>query len=147
MITDSKIYFSKGYKYQIEKSFKINLNKFQKGKEKRFNTITLDSDWIKIEKGFLFIKKGFASDGASGPTRDTIDSFRAAFVHDALYKLMRIGFIPLEYKKEADKIFYRLLRKDGMNWFRANKWYLGVKFGGKSSTLPKNKKEVIVAPK
>ena len=57
----------------------------------------------------LVIKDGYAWDGASGPTVDTPATMYPALVHDALYQLMRLGIIPTGARKEADKLFLKIV--------------------------------------
>lgn len=61
-------------------------------------------------------------DGPSGPTIDTKEFMRGAFVHDALYQLIREGHLLMRDRKQADKILRRMCIEDGMSRFRA--WYV-----------------------
>lgn len=87
----------------------------------------------------VLVHRGFTWDGASGPTFDDSTNMRASLAHDALYYLLREGLLGDHGSKEwaknrkiADQIFYKMLREDGMHWFRAKYYYLGVRlFGGK----------------
>ena len=82
--------------------------------------------------GCIIAHSGYWWDGASGPTIDTPNTYEASCFHDILYALMRGDHIPNTYwnRRKADRILYRALRRDGMSWFRANYWYLGVRGGG-----------------
>ena len=84
----------------------------------------------------LSIKAGYAWDGASGPTVDTEATMRPALVHDALYQLIRLGVLPPGSRKEADKLFRRLLKEDGMTFFRRWYFYRAVRWFGASSARP-----------
>ena len=87
--------------------------------------------------GILSIAPGYAYDGASGPTVDTKSSLRGALVHDALYQLMRGKFLDYKvHRKPTDKLFYRIIREDGMNPLRAYLWYRAVRRCGKKFTKP-----------
>ena len=99
---------------------------------------TFDHEYFSLKDGIITIHKGYAWDGVSGPTIDTKNTFIAGIVHDALYQAMRVQILPQSQKKVADKIFQRLLRKNGMSWFRAKYFYLGVKWFGKSHVKPKD---------
>jgi len=82
-------------------------------------------------EGVLFIGKGYMWDGASGPTRDTLNTMTPALVHDALYQLIRMGVLGVHRRKDVDLLFYKLLREKGMSWFRAGYFYRAVRlFGG-----------------
>jgi hypothetical protein len=94
-------------------------------------------EYFSIRCGVIFIYKGYAWDGVSGPTIDTKNTFVAGLVHDALYQAIRTKHLPKSEKITADKIFRRLLREHGMSWFRSQYFYLGVKWFGKSHIRPK----------
>jgi hypothetical protein len=94
--------------------------------------ISLDCD------GVLFIKKGYAWDGPSGPAFDTPAFMRGSLVHDALYQLIRAERIdPRSSRKKADKILRNICKEDGMSRFR--RWYVywGLRmFGGQAAGIP-----------
>lgn len=77
--------------------------------------------------GKLAIKAGYAWDGPSGPALDTPSGMRASLVHDALYQLMRMGLLPILWRKEADLELRRIAREDGMSFTRARYWYWAVR--------------------
>lgn len=135
----TKVRFKKGYKYQICSDFDIFVDIFP-GENIDVEFISLQTD------GLLTIKSGYASDGPSGPTIDTKNFMRGAFVHDALYQLIRMEKLSLSHRKQADKELRKICREDGMTWIRAWWVYKAVRFGGKDSALPENKKKVLIAP-
>lgn len=77
--------------------------------------------------GTLAIKGGYAWDGPSGPTIDTRNSLRASLVHDALYQLMREGFLGQEHRQRADEILRDTAAEDGMPKWRSSLWYYAVR--------------------
>lgn len=85
--------------------------------------------WLGID-GVLNISKDYAWDGPSGPTIDTPDFMRASLVHDALYQLMDEGYLSKEFRKQADDLFFKILREDKMPWFRAAYSWLAVRLFG-----------------
>ena len=102
------------------------------------NVFTLRED-ITIEWNgkSILIRAGFKSDGASVPRffwRAVFPpgdnrALRAAFAHDYVYRMHPEGWT----KAEADQMFYDLLVKGGIPWYRAKAAYLGVKlFGGQA---------------
>lgn len=130
--------FRKGYKYQVyeDETFVTGIH----GKE-------IYTDFISLfANGALICRKGYAWDGASGPTWDSKSSMRASLLHDAGYQLMREGHLPLDYKVVFDGLFYLTLIHDGMSRVRAYVWYKGVLLFGKGSTMPENDREILVAP-
>lgn len=95
---------------------------------------------------WLCICDGYAWDGASGPTYDSLNSMRGGLVHDGLYQLMREGKISRKYRKDADEELYIICREDGMNYFRAQSWYWAVRGFAGFASKKKNRKKVKVAP-
>ncbi|MDH3345874.1 MAG: hypothetical protein OEL75_01675, partial [Kiritimatiellaceae bacterium] len=69
-----------------------------------------------------------------------------SLVHDALYQLMREGFLPESCREDADQELHRICREDGMCRFRA--WYvlLGVRKGAGFAASPEARKEIRSAP-
>lgn len=135
------IAYKKGYKYQLTKRYttKIDL--------KPDNAI--NTDYIMLTKtGKLTLKKGYAWDGPSGPTIDTLNFMRGSLVHDALYQLMREQHLDNgEHREQADRLLQKMCKQDGM--FSARAWwvYKGLRFGGGPAADPANKKPVTRAPK
>ena len=107
-----KIKYIDGYKHQLYETYSVKL---------RNNPLVVyDGEYLSLDiNGILTIKKGYAWDGASGPTWDTKNCKRASLVHDALYQLMREEVLPRKYRKSADYLFYKHLREDGMWYVRA----------------------------
>lgn len=112
------------YKYELHDDFEISLPELP--------DFTFSHEYFGLHRKKLYVCKGYAWDGVSGPTIDTKDTFVGGLVHDVLYQAIREGFLPPETKSIADKIFHRLLLEHGMNRFRAKYFYLGVKWFGKS---------------
>jgi hypothetical protein len=108
-----------------------------------------EAGFISFDKaGRITVYPGYAWDGASGPTIDTLDSVCAALGHDVLYELMRLGKLPLYiYKPAADLWFYKRLQTDGMISYRAWAWYRAVSQFGGPGTRPENHPAIQRAPK
>lgn len=89
--------------------------------------------------GILLIKKGFASDGASGPTIDTDSSRQPSIEHDVFYKLLRKKLIGISWRPIIDEFLYKRLIEEGMWKWRASVWLKSLQRGGKkaASKLPK----------
>jgi hypothetical protein len=75
-----------------------------------------------IKAGFLF--------SASWPAMNSFNTRRGSGIHDLFYNFMKEGHLPRSYRKEVDKLFYKIIREDGMNAVRAKYWYLAVRIGG-----------------
>lgn len=135
------ITYKAGYKYQILEEYSVEI------------PIKPDSDIVTdyvtlSTAGIIIIKKGYAWDGPSGPTKDTPDFMRGSLVHDALYQLMRNGHLDKNtYRKFADSLLRDMCREDGMGrtWSR---WvYISVRLWADPAADPASKKPVIKAPK
>ena len=129
-----------GYKYQLNKTYSVQT--------RIIPTFPVDEEYIKLDlSGLLSIKEGYAWDGPSGPTFDTPDFMRGSLVHDALYQLMRDGFISeFSYKPMVDELLRIVCLEDGMSNFRAAYVWEGVNIFGGPSADPADKKPVITAP-
>ena len=101
----------------------------------RGDVITLRQNICVVRDGkTLFVPAGFESDGASVPrflwasVTPAIDhrTIRGAIVHDYLYRRTPAGWT----RKEADELFYDLIREDGLGWWASQKAYWGVRLFG-----------------
>ena len=159
-----QIAFRDGYRYQLAEHFSIYID--------IYHYKDIDTEFISLTKhGFLTIKSGYACDGPSGPTKIICDILtilgciplagrgfkwlkwkilnpimKGAFIHDALYQLMRQGLLPQEARLPSDKELRKICLEDGMNKFRANYVFVGVRKGAGYAADPKNKKRVYKAP-
>ncbi len=118
------------YKYEMAFPYTVELD-FVTG----FSIVS--EFYMLTPSGFLTIKKGYAWDGASGPTIDTMNTMRASCVHDVLYQMMRERYLSTSWKDAADLELQRLMIEDGFdsskcwNKIRAGYYYWGVRiFGG-----------------
>lgn len=133
-----RVAYKSGYKYQLAESYTISIPIHGISAKTRYITLT--------PTGELTIKSGYAWDGPSGPTFDTENTIRGSLVHDALYQLIRLGFIPHHLRQKTDQIMHTILLQDGMSRIRAWLWYKGLRIGGRSSTLPSRIKQIKYAP-
>ena len=91
--------------------------------------------------GMLEIGPGFGFD-PSGPTIDTDAGIFASCAHDAFYRLMRLGLIPMSERAAVDDFFRDQCEKAGMSDFRAAVWEKGVELFAEGSADPNNVEEV-----
>lgn len=105
--------YKSGFKYQLVEDYSCVT--MIKGYEAKTDYITLEKE------GILTIKKGYAWDGCSGPTKDDETNMCGGLEHDAKYQLMRLGLLPEAFKGVADQELKKQCLKDGMGKFRA--WY------------------------
>ena len=129
------------YKYQLQQDYLV--------KTRIVPSSPVCTDYIKLhENGLLEIRKGYARDGPSGPVIDTSENMRSSLVHDALYQLLRNGYLqdPESIRKLADQEFRDMSIEDGVNRWRAWAWYYGLRVGGSPAASYENKKKTLVAP-
>ena len=100
--------------------------------------ITLQEDLsVTWHEKNVTVPAGFKCDGASIPrflwssVSPAIDprTLRGAVVHDYLYRTAPENW----NRKEADDLFYDLIREDGLGWWKSQKAYWGVRMFGSSS--------------
>lgn len=97
--------------------------------------------------GVLRVCKGYAWDGASGPTKDTRSSIRSSLLHDAFYQMFREGQLNLKWRRYADDMLYNICVEDGMPKWRAYYWWLAVRwFAKRAATEPRLGSGVLEAP-
>lgn len=89
--------YKKGYKYQLFEDLELQTNIIPPEDEPIHTYYVFLSD-----TGLLKIRKGWAWDGASGPTIDTKSSMKGGCGHDGLAYLMRQGKLGPEYKGRVD---------------------------------------------
>lgn len=136
-----RIWYREGYKYQLTVSYEVDVPLHQ-------NT-HINTSFVSLNpEGHLTIKAGYAWDGPSGPAFDTPCFMRASLVHDALYQLMREGWLKAkDHKSIADDIMRVICLEDGMSIARAWWCHRGVRIGGASSCDPAKDKPVLMAPR
>jgi hypothetical protein len=138
-MTDRVVYYKSGYKYQTTRDFHVQL-------AIRPRT-PICTEYLSLdENGLLVIKKGYAWDGASGPTWDTKNSMRGSLVHDAGYQLIRLGLLDPDTKEYFDHLLHDLMVEDGMWDWRANYWRWAVLEFGAGSTRPSAEPQEECAP-
>lgn len=133
-----KIYYRKGFKYQLAKTYSIQTD---------IVGYDIKTDFISLTpSGILTLYEGYASDGPSGPTLDSPSSMRGAFVHDGFYQLERLELISQKERIKIDKLLHDICEEDGMWKYRADVWLWAVRNFGASSANPEHEKPVIEAP-
>ena len=134
------ICYKGGYKYQLKAdcTMMIDILPVQ----------AIATEYVRLgTDGQLAIRTGYAWDGPSGPTIDTLNFMRGSLVHDALYQLIRERHLDTDpYRGRADRILQSLCREDGMSAVRAWWVYQGVRLGGGPAANPANDKPLTRAP-
>jgi hypothetical protein len=138
-MTSRSVQYKSGYKYQLYDTVCVRVAIWPDK--------TIETDYITLtHQGDLFVKKGYAWDGPSGPTIDTKTFMRGALIHDALYQLMREGFLGGDCRKRADEELRRICLEDGMCQFRACWVYWAVRLAAGPATSYRHEREVKIAP-
>lgn len=135
---DKCLYFKRGYKYQTSREY--NIQTAILGYSIRLPFVSLNPT------GLLTIFTGYAWNGASGPTFDTLNSMIGSLIHDVIYQLIRLGLIDPKYKEYADGLLHDLCTEDGMYSWRADYWRWAVLEFGAGSTRPSAEPKEEVAP-
>ncbi|MFO7558631.1 MAG: DUF1353 domain-containing protein [Desulfobacterales bacterium] len=137
------ITYKGGYKYQLKQDYTLDIP------IKPRADLKPDHGFIILSRnGSLFIKNGYAWDGPSGPALDTQNFMRGSLVHDALYQLMREGYLDHRiYREKADRLLQQHCKEDGMISIRAWWVYQGVRFGGGLAADPDLNRPIRHAPK
>jgi len=132
------IYYKTGYKYQLTRDawFWTDIRGFD-----------IETKFIHLyEDGWVWIRAGYAWDGASGPTKDTKTSMRGSLLHDSLYQLIRLEALPDIVREASDIELKKRCLQDGMWEVRVNVWERVLKKVGKYFADPKKKKIELRAP-
>ncbi len=132
--------YRRGYKYQLAEDEVFDHVSIWPKQDISTDFIDLSAD------GTLTVKRGYAWDGASGPTFDSRSSMRGSCLHDALYQMMRLSLLPQSCREAADDAFSSCLRQDGMGKLRRWYWLRGLRNFAESAADPENRKPVLEAP-
>lgn len=137
----SYIAYIAGYKYQLHETYTIAV-------DIRLDT-PIDTEYIGLDlEGNLRITDGYAWNGPSGPTIDTLSFMRGSLVHDALYQLMRESHLDhLIHREAADRMLHKICKEDGMSPVFAWLVYRGTRLFADFAANPSTKRPVIKAPK
>lgn len=130
--------FKRGMKYQVEEDYLI---------QTRIVGFTVKAKFYELSPdGMLLIRDGYAWDGASGTTIDTMSSIIGSLVHDVFYQMMREGELPHDpCFTEANLELERLCVNDGMWAWRAGVWFRFVEgFGNAHAAV--QPEEIFTAP-
>jgi hypothetical protein len=124
LIETPTLRYTKGYKYQSRNPMVYQTTVFP---PEDINTplISLRRD------GWLWVSPYFSWDGCSGIAWDDHTNMRAGQAHDALYALIRMGLLPLSYRKECDATLKRLMVDDGALYCRASYYEWAVNCFGR----------------
>jgi hypothetical protein len=114
--------YSKGYKYQLEEEYSV---------QTPVKGVSIADPYFMLEpSGWLTIHRGWAWDGASGPTFDSKSSMTPSMVHDVFCVCMRDGRLSYDEWQDIVNDFFRdQCVQCGMWAWRAVLWHHGVEIG------------------
>ena len=131
------------YKYKMVHNYSVQLD-FAPEEDIRWDYYTFS------KRGVLMLYRGYMWDGVSGPMIDTKNTMRPGGIHDAGFRMIRRGHMPVSSKHNWDLAFKNTLKEDwapktifGNMWncIRAEYAYQGVNLFGASSCRPPNYKK------
>jgi hypothetical protein len=118
------------YNYILADELIFQLDKSFENQPKEHPYISISAD------GLMTIRRHYAWDGAS-KIPDTPKNLRASLIHDALYQLMRQGYMdPKKERDWSDRLFQKICIRDGTNTVIAAGYYAGLRLFGWLSTKP-----------
>ena len=137
-----KIYYKKGYKYRLDRDYQCYIP------DGLVDGVIVGTDgYCELHSdGLLILRRGYSCDGPSGPTIDTNTFMRGAFIHDALYQLMREDKLDRKNRDFVDRLLREHCLEDKMAKFRAWYVYRMVKRFATESALAINVRKIYEAP-
>ena len=127
--------YRKGYKYQTAENFFMMVPIFPDQ--------DIVTEFINLStKGEMNIRKGYAWDGASGPTWNTDNTMTPSLIHDALAQLMRQEYLVQGQLSSVNQLFDNMLSDRDMWSLRRWYWLKGLWLTGGSFANPSNAKDV-----
>ena len=125
----------KAIKHKAHKYIVLMITFFEISRYKNLMALEIDHEFYAIRNGVLTAKVDYMWDGPSGPTRDDKTNIRASLPHDIIYQAIgeqeKIKKLSLwkkyRIRREADKLFKRVLKEDGMGWFRRQGYFIAVR--------------------
>ena len=131
--------YTKGYKYQLyeDEYFQTDIIPIKH----------IDVAFIELNiTGLLRVKRGYASDGPSGPTKDRKENMRPSFGHDAFCQLLRLEELDKKWLPKINEYMKIWCIEDGMwGWWAEHYYHHGLdKFDFYAN--PKNKKKIYEVP-
>ena len=136
--------YTTGYKYRTEEVhtevLPLEMMRYAEGGE-------IDVPFLRLfrrgEHAVLEIDAGYAWDGASGPVVDRPSNMVPSLVHDALYQLMRRGFLAHLARDLVDKIFRDMCHDRGCWRWLSNVYLAALKrYGTNAATVRRKIHEV-----
>lgn len=133
-----RIAYRAGYRYVLHDTYRVQTEIYPAE-----DVIT---DYVLLgTTGMLTIMAGYAWDGATN-FPDMRQIMRGTLAHDAVYELMRLGYLGPECREAADNLLRSICLEDEMVHVLAQAIYEGAQIGGRPYADPANDKPVLEAP-
>jgi hypothetical protein len=133
-----KIRYVEGFKYQLAEDVTI---------QTPIKGVRIDDPYFTLAiDGTLTVRRGYAWDGASGPTYDSKSSMRASLVHDVFCQAMRDGRLSFIHQDAVNLLFRQHCIEDGMWSLRAAAWHAAVEFADAGNPDQGPDRRVLEAP-
>lgn len=133
------IAYVRGMKYQLVDEYSI-LTPIR-------GTTIIHDYFVLREDGLLTIRRGYAWNGASGPTYDSKSSMRGSLVHDVFCQAMRLKLLDFKYAPVVHEFFRQICIEDGMWHVRAAVWHKAVVFADGGNPEQGPDRPVLYAPR
>ena len=99
----SKIKYKHGFKFYLAEDFALRIDDLPDA-----NVLAMYK--LQMAKGTLTICKGYMWDKGIQDKR----FIRAQLVQEAMYQLIRLGYLPYEWRSKINAIYYGLMVEDGV---------------------------------
>lgn len=99
----SKIKYKHGFKFYLAEDFSLRIDDLPDANVLGMYKIQMSHQTLTICKGYMW-DKGF---------KDKC-FIRAQLVQEAMYQLIRLGYLPYEWRKKSNEIYYSLMVEDGV---------------------------------
>lgn len=133
------IYYRAGYRFQLAQDYLLQIGIIPE-KAASLLFVRLSAD------GYLTIKEGYAWDGATGLPGTPPCMIRGSLVHDALYQLIREGFLPVDDRDKADRLLQAIVLEDGGDHAFSEVVYQAVRLLGAVYVTKNKERPVMEAP-
>ncbi len=134
-----KVHYTEGYKFTTTENITEQVGIFPP-KSIAFKYATLSIN------GWLTIGERYAWNGMSGIPMNIKSSIRGVLFHDALYQMLRLGYLDIQWKPYVDQVLHDFCVEDGMIRPVAAIILAAVHKFGLSSTTPKAEPPILEAP-
>lgn len=135
----ARIKYIAGFKYQLAEDYTC--------RTPIIGVPVEDVDFTLHADGTLTVRRGYAWDGASGPTWDSASSMRPSMIHDVFCYLMRDGRLDYEQWQDTVNAFFReQCIEDGMWPWRAKVWHAAVEFADAGNPEQGPDRAILEAP-